>query len=90
MILMLDMNNLKWEKIDKFSEELTKNGIRYIRPVGNKALSIDCPCCKKLISTVEDVASLKSIDACEECNIIFYHPNKEKWLKGWRPKLDYT
>lgn len=87
---MLDTNDIEWKKIDKYTEEQTKNEIRYIRPVNSVSLSIDCPCCKKLISTVEDVESLKQINACEECNIVFYYQNKEKWLNGWRPKLGDT
>ena len=24
---------------------------------------------------------------CEECELTYYYPNKEKWDKGWRPDI---
>tara|TARA_Y100001949_G_C15871920_1_gene279881 strand:+ start:213 stop:422 length:210 start_codon:yes stop_codon:yes gene_type:complete len=66
------MSNIEFEWIDETDGEV---------------LSIDCPVCKILISTIEDVMSLKEKGCCEECELTYYYPNKEKWDKGWRPDI---
>lgn len=75
----------KWEKIDDYEEETYYKGIKFIRPVGDKPLSLDCSFCKKLISTIDDVEKMKSKNICCSCYDLYYYPNKEKWDKGWRP-----
>lgn len=76
-----------WHRLDNETEELILDGIKFIRPIDHKTVSIDCPVCKTLITTVEDVTSMKEIGACENCNISYYYANREKWEKGWRPSL---
>ena len=61
--------------------------INWIDESNEKALPIDCPVCNYLIVTVEDVNCLKEFGCCEECHLIYYYPNKEKWDKGWRPDI---
>ncbi len=85
MTLMSIMNKKNWYRLDNETEEFIRKDIRFIRPVNHETVSIDCPCCKVLISTIEDVESVKKYDVCEECQIIYYYPNKEKWENGWRP-----
>jgi len=82
---MLNSNDWNWIKIDEENEEAYVGGVRYVRPLGVEAISLDCPVCKKLIATVEDVEAMKKEGCCEECYLIYYYPNKEKWEKGWRP-----
>ncbi len=82
---MSNINNLNWTELDKENEEVYIDGIRFIRPTGVKSLPLDCPCCKELICTVEDVESIKENDVCENCYLEHYYKNKEKWQKGWRP-----
>ena len=59
----------------------------WIDETDEKPLSIDCSVCKKLVATVEDVESIKKYNCCEDCELIYYYPNKEKWDKGWRPEI---
>lgn len=76
-----------WSNIDKEFEEAYVMGVKFVRPIEHNTVSLDCPICKKLLSTVEDVTSVRENDACEECYLSYYYTNKEKWEKGWRPKL---
>ncbi len=75
----------KWNKLDNNEEETFYKGIKFIRPVGDKPLPIDCSCCRILISSIEDVEKLKEHNICQSCYDLYYYPNKEKWDKGWRP-----
>lgn len=85
MTLMSSVLNQKWEKIDNNEEETILNGVKFIRPIGDQPLPLDCSFCKKLISTVEDVECLKKSNLCEICYDLYYYHNKEKWNNGWRP-----
>lgn len=82
---MLNIDNAIWTSIDNKIEETFIEGVRYVRPKDSYTLSLDCPCCKLLIATVEDVECLKKNDVCESCYLIHYYKNKEKWQNGWRP-----
>ena len=74
-----------WRKIDNTHEEFVKKNIRFVREINDISLSLDCPICKKLISCIEDVEFMKKENCCEECHIVYYYSNKEKWENGWRP-----
>jgi hypothetical protein len=83
---MLDLNNKDdWKKIDDKFEEVTINNVKFIREIGDEALPLDCPICKKIICCVEDVEKLKKENCCDNCHLTYYFTNKEKWEKGWRP-----
>lgn len=75
----------KWEPLDKNEEETYFKGIKFIRPRNDNPLPLDCSFCKILVSTIEDVESLKEANVCSSCYDLYYYPNKEKWVKGWRP-----
>lgn len=76
-----------WHDIDNKHEEMFLHGARFVREKDHNTISLDCPVCKVLIATVEDVSSVKSCGACSNCYDIYYYPNKEKWEKGWRPVI---
>lgn len=83
---MSDITNPdEWIKIDNNYEEVIINDVRFVREIGDTALSLDCPICKKLIGCIEDVEYLKRENCCENCYNDYYYINKEKWEKGWRP-----
>ena len=47
---MLDLNNKDdWKKIDDKFKEVTINNVKFIREIGDEALPLDCPICKKII-----------------------------------------
>ena len=69
---MMHMSNIKFNWIDETDES---------------PLPISCPVCDVLIATSNDVSSLKDKGCCEECELTYYYPNKEKWDKGWRPDI---
>ena len=39
------------------------------------------------VPTIEDVEMMKKEKVCDQCYEMFYYTNKDKWNKGWRPKL---
>ena len=79
------MDSKNWHRLDDETEEYIYKDIRFIRPIIHDTISIDCPCCKTLISSIEDVESVKECGVCQECKQKYYYQNKEKWEKGWRP-----
>ena len=82
---MLSIDEAKWNKIDK-DTEVTKIGkYRFVRPVNSKTIPLGCPSCKKLLNNVDDIESVKNNDVCEECFLMHYYQNREKWENGWRP-----
>ena len=83
---MLNIDNLNWIEIDKKNEETTLDGVRYVRPISLKSMPHECPSCKILICTAEDIDSMDKESVCQDCYLRFYYINKEKWEKGWRPK----
>jgi hypothetical protein len=82
---MSNIDDAIWTDLDSKLEETIVDGVRFVRPKEIKTLTLDCPSCKTLISTVEDVESLRNNDVCEECYLVHYYKNKEKWQNGWRP-----
>ena len=83
---MLNINDFVWKPIDNVYEEYIEDNVRFIRKIGDKSLNIECELCKSLITTLEDVESVKEKNICAECYLVYYYPNKENWHKGWRPK----
>jgi len=82
---MLSLDNAKWDKIDKDTEVAEIGKYKFIRPVDSKTLPLDCPSCKKLLNNVDDIEAVRNNDVCEECFLIHYYQNIEKWKNGWRP-----
>lgn len=64
----MSIHELKWQKIDKNTEQLFLNGITFVKPINAETLPIDCPSCKKLLSSIEDCESIKEYNLCEECH----------------------
>jgi len=83
---MFDLNS-GWESIDSKTEEKNVGIARFIRPKVFDFCPISCGSCNQAIATVEDVNMMKKEKVCEQCYEIFFYANKEKWDKGWRPKL---
>lgn len=84
---MLDLSNLDWYEISDTEEQATdKYGNVFTREKDIITLPLFCSLCKNMISSIEDVESMKSVDCCKDCKDIYYYPNKEKWESGWRPE----
>ena len=81
---MSDMNK-NWNKIDNENEEKVKNGVIFKRPIVHSYCPLSCNSCGNVISSIEDVNSMKKEKVCENCYIKFFFTNKEKWKSGWRP-----
>ena len=77
----------KWEKVDNENEECELNEITFKRKINSKTVPVDCPVCKVYLLTQEDISSYNEFGCCENCQLLYYYPNKEKWIKGWRPNL---
>ena len=79
------LDTLDWKSIDKSNEEAFENNVVYKRKKNAETVPISCAVCKNLISTIEDIETANNSSCCNSCNDIYFIPNKEKWLKGWRP-----
>tara|TARA_Y100000593_G_C4216738_1_gene289617 strand:- start:579 stop:875 length:297 start_codon:yes stop_codon:yes gene_type:complete len=45
---------------------------------------LDCSICNILIRDRSDINSYKKYECCFLCELEIVHPNKTKWLSGWR------
>lgn len=79
------LDTFKWNSIDNSNEEAFINNVVYKRKKQAETVTISCIVCNNLISTIEDIETAKISNCCNSCNDIYFIPNKEKWLKGWRP-----
>ena len=66
---MLNINKQKWIKTDNETEHTYFLGCKF----------------ETMLYNVDDIESVKNNDVCEQCYLIYYYSNKEKWEKGWRP-----
>lgn len=64
-----------------------KEGYRLIKrgDVKIKTVTLDCPLCECVVSDELDEISISRSSCCHDCEIEIADPNREKWLKGWRP-----
>jgi len=81
------LTDKKWIEIDSKNEYCEHAGIIFKRQKYSETIPIDCPVCKIMMVTIEDVQAFKRVECCEECELMYYYPNKDKWAKGWRPNL---
>lgn len=81
------LTDVEWIEIDEENEYCVYKGITFKRKKSCNTVPIDCPVCKKMLITVEDIQAYKRVEACESCELDHYYPNKEKWDNGWRPNL---
>ena len=71
------------------SEKQIENidNIKIIYPKNYSTFPKDCPICKFSFRDAEDIKCFKEWECCTDCRDSVVYPNKEKWLKGWRPKI---
>lgn len=81
-----------WNSIDKhYEEKIIKIGsskVRLTRPINSKTYSLSCPICNNVIGNVDDMTTMRQENSCNDCYLTYYYQHKEKWSKGWRPKLN--
>ncbi len=53
-----------------------------------KTVPFDCPVCNLALRHYGDVISVKTYGCCDDCQLVYYWPNKEEWSQGWRPKKE--
>ncbi len=46
---------------------------------------IFCPLCERIMNASFDEEAYKKFQCCDTCASFWAHPNKDKWLQGWRP-----
>ena len=56
-------------------------------PEGYQPEPLDCPVCQLAFRHLPDVMNFRKWGCCEQCDLIYRWPNKEKWNKGWRPEI---
>lgn len=80
-----------WNKLDNSLEEKTLNinniNIRLVKPNDSVTYSLSCPICDNIIGSLDDMHIMRQENCCEECYLLYYYSNKEKWNNGWRPNI---
>ena len=76
-----------WKSIDKDNETTSINNIIFKRKKNLETIPVECPVCSIYLITQEDIESYRKVKCCENCQLVNYYPNKDKWDKGWRPNL---
>ncbi len=80
---MLDLNKKEnWKAIDKNTEEYETNDIRFVRPVNDESIPVDCPECSSLFRNIEDIETYKKYKMCSDCAQDNYYKLNFKW-KVW-------
>jgi hypothetical protein len=59
--------------------------IEVVNHVKGKQSYIWCPVCEYILTSMEDVRSLKDNDCCDECWLSFGQMRQKEWKEGWRP-----
>jgi hypothetical protein len=52
---------------------------------GESKLAAFCSLCSSAIGHLIDIESMERTECCRDCEQQFYEPNREQWVKGWRP-----
>jgi len=73
------MNEKKILDIDK--------NTRLVYPEDYTPSSKDCPICELTFRDSQDISCFKEWKCCTDCRDSYAWHNKEKWNKGWRPKI---
>jgi len=66
--------------LKKTSFRITKRG-----NLDNESSPLECPLCTCVLIDEIDEISLMRSSCCFDCEIEVADPNRERWLKGWRP-----
>ena len=64
-----------------------KDGYRIVKrgSVETRNIPLECPLCETVIFDELDEISISRSTCCYECEVEIADPNRENWLKGWRP-----
>jgi len=64
-----------------------KKNFRIVRrgEVKNESSPLDCPLCTCILIDEIDEISISRSKCCFDCEVEVADPNRERWLKGWRP-----
>ena len=81
------VNEIVWTKVSEDSEEAIVRKITFKRQINSKTIPLECLVCTNYLVTVEDIDTFKNEKCCENCYLMYYYQNKDKWIKGWRPEL---
>ena len=76
---MSSLTKFNWKKTDSSNEICELNEITFKRKINSETIPVDCPVCKSYLLTREDICSYKEFSCCQNCQLVYYYPNKEKW-----------
>ena len=63
----------------------TTHKIEVVNKVKEAGRNIWCPVCEYVLTSMEDVRSLKDNSCCEDCWLTFGQMRQKEWKEGWRP-----
>ena len=83
------MSSLKnnWTALDNNREINEGAVVSIVKPRGFvPPVPVDCPTCNRMFKDHADIMSYETFGCCDECSMAWAQPNREKWVKGWRPE----
>lgn len=66
---------------------IIKDKIKITKPYGHKVVNKNCEVCGLTLRDSKDLACIEEWKCCTDCKDMYAYHNKEKWFKGWRPKI---
>lgn len=55
------------------------------RTTGVKRTPLACALCNRLLRSIEDAEAIDEFECCAACAMRWAHPDRGRWLAGWRP-----
>lgn len=78
---------MDWEEISGDRIQQKNAGFFVIKPKDDKGgIPFFCPNCGNQMKNAQDAHYYRTFQACYKCSTLYAEPNKEAWLKGWRPQ----
>ena len=81
-------NTFNWLEVDSKNEICFIDNVIFKKPKDAEIIPQFCTSCEVAITSTQDIESAKISECCSSCYDIYYLPNKEKWLNGWRPIIN--
>jgi hypothetical protein len=79
---------MDWKEISKERIQREVAGFFIIKPKNARPpIPLFCSCCANRMKNAQDAHCFRKWEACYDCTTEYAEPNREKWQKGWRPKL---
>ena len=77
----------KQQKLEENEEKIEKDGFFASKRIFTKN-GESCPVCEKYLTNTQDGVYLLKFSCCNTCYVTYVEDRLDRWLTGWRPKLN--